>query len=105
MLAAAFGAGSAILPFLALFGATQVVWPLLSVASNTLAVTLSPAHRAESVGLLNAATSLGATVGGALGGTLLPYGFAWLCAGVLGALLVAFGLAWHPKMRIDLAEA
>jgi MFS family permease len=105
MLNAAFGAGSAILPFLALFAATQVVWPLLSVASNTLAVTLSPAHRAESVGLLNAATSLGATAGGALGGTLLPYGFAWLCAAVFGALLVALGLAWHPKVRIDLAAA
>lgn len=88
-----------VLPILACFGATQVTWPLLSVASNTLAVTLSPAHRAESVGLLNAATSVGATIGGIFGGVLLRAGFDWLCAAVLGALLVSLLLAWHPRVR------
>ena len=46
----ALHSGVTVLPILVCFGATQVIWPLLSVASNTLAVTLSPAHRAESVG-------------------------------------------------------
>ena len=89
---------AAVLPILACFAGTQVVWPLLSVASNTLAVTLSPAHRAESVGLLNAATSVGATIGGAVGGVLLRAGFTTLCAVVLAALLVALLLSW-PRSR------
>ena len=100
MLALAGLGGGAVLPILLCFGATQVVWPLLSVASNSLAVTLSPAHRAESVGLLNAATSVGATIGGMVGGVLLRAGFAWLCATVLAALLLALLLAWHPKVRL-----
>ncbi len=94
-------AGGTLLPILVCFGVTQLVWPLLSVASTTLAVTLSPARRAESVGLLNAATALGATVGGALGGILLRSGFAWLCAATLAALLAALLLAWHPRVRLD----
>ncbi len=93
--------GATVFPILACFGATQVIWPLLSVASTRLSVTLSPARRAESVGLLNAGTSLGATIGGAIGGTLLKVGFVWLCASVLAALLVALLLAWHPKVRLD----
>lgn len=100
---AALQTNATVLPILICFGATQVVWPLLSVASNTLAVTLSPRHRAESVGLLNAATSLGATIGGVIGGTLLRAGFVWLCAAVLCALLVALLLAWHPKVRLERA--
>ena len=91
----------AVLPILLCFGATQVVWPLLSVASNTLAVTLSPAHQAESVGLLNAATSVGAMMGGILGGVLLRHGFFWLCLAVLLALLASLALAWHPRIRLD----
>ena len=89
----------AVWPILACFAGTQVVWPLLSVASNTLAVTLSPAQRAESVGLLNAATSVGATVGGAVGGVLLRAGFQWLCAAVLAALLVGLALSWPRRVR------
>ena len=90
-----------VLPVLVCFAATQVVWPMLSVASTSLAVTLSPARRAESVGLLNAATSLAATLGGALAGFLLRDGFDWLCGAVLVALLAATLLAWHPKIRFD----
>ncbi len=97
---AAMPGGGAVLPILACFGATQIVWPLLSVASNTLAVTLSPAHRAESVGLLNAATALGAALGGIVGGVLLRIGFVWLCAAVLAALAVSLLIAWHPGVRL-----
>ena len=93
------------LPIAICFAATQVIWPLLSVASTTLSVTLSPAHRAESVGLLNATTSLAATLGGIVGGVLLRQGFSTLCAAVLAALLAALLLAWHPRVRIDRAEA
>jgi MFS family permease len=88
-----------VLPILVCFGSTQVVWPLLSVASTRLSVMLSPAHRAESVGLLNAATALGATIGGVFGGLLLRAGFVWLCAAVLGLLLISLLLVWHPKVR------
>jgi MFS family permease len=98
---AALHTGATVLPILVCFGATQVIWPLLSVASNTLAVTLSPGHRAEDVGLLNAATAVGATIGGILGGILLRAGFVWLCTAVFCALLVALLLAWHPKVRLQ----
>jgi MFS family permease len=97
--------GAAVIPILACFGATQIVWPLLSVASNALAVTLSPAHRAETVGMLNAMTSLGATVGGIAGGVLLRQSFFALCLAVLGALLGALLLAWHPRIRLEAPEA
>lgn len=98
---AAWPSPLAVLPIMACFGLTQVIWPLLSVASNSLSVTLSPARRAESVGLLNAATSVGATIGGVLGGMLLRTGFVWLCAATLVALLVALLIAWHPKVRLE----
>ncbi len=88
------------LPILICFGATQVVWPLLSVASNSLAVTLEPARQAEGAGLLNATTSIGATIGGVLGGVLLRDGFVWLCTAVLAALLVALLAALHPGSRL-----
>ncbi len=98
---AAMRPGTAVWPILLCFAGTQVVWPLLSVASTRLAVTLSPARRAESVGLLNAATAFGATLGGVLGGVLLRQGFAVLCAAVLAALLGGLLLALHPKVRLD----
>ncbi len=67
-------------PVLAGFALTQVIWPLLAVSSNTLAVTLAPADRGESVGLLNACTALGATVGGIVGGAITTdLGFGALC--------------------------
>ncbi len=97
----ALHSSATVVPVLVCFGATQVIWPLLSVASNTLAVKLSPAHRAESVGLLNAATALGATIGGIFGGILLRAGFVWLCAAVLCGLLAALLLAWHPEVRLE----
>lgn len=85
------------LPILVCFALTQVIWPLLSVASTTLSVTLSPARRAESVGLLNAVTAFAASVGGLLGGFLLRAGFAWLCLAVLAALAIAFLLAYPAR--------
>ena len=105
MLALSMGHGVVfVLPLLACFAGTQVVWPLLSVASTALAVTLSPARRAESVGLLNAATSLGATVGGIVGGLLLSGGFPLLCATVLASLLLSLLLAYHPHIRLNAPE-
>ena len=97
---AASHAQAAMAPILLCFAATQVAWPLLSVASTRLSVTLSPAHRAESAGLLNAATSVGATIGGVVGGVLLHAGFVWLCAAVLAALVLSLLLAWHPRVRL-----
>ena len=93
-------ATATVLPILVCFAGTQLVWPLLSVASTALAVTLSPARRAESVGLLNASTSLGATIGGLLGGLLLGGGFTLLCGTVLASVLIALLLAWHPMVRL-----
>jgi len=83
------------------FATTQIIWPLLSVASNSLAVTLDPGRQAEIAGLLNAVTAIGATIGGILGGVLLRQGFMWLCVAVLAALLVALLLAWHPAVHIE----
>ena len=105
MLAFSLGGGATeILPILACFTAVQVVWPLLSVASTALSVTLSPARRAESVGLLNASSSLGATIGGIAAGVLLTGGFTLLCATVLVALLLSLLLAYHPRVRIEAPE-
>lgn len=98
---AALPGGAAVVPILACFCAMQVVWPLLAVSSNSLAATLAPAHMAESVGLLNASNSVGATLGGAVAGVLLQDGFAWLCVAVILALAAALLLAWHPMVRLD----
>lgn len=93
--------GTAMLPILVCFGASQFIWPLLSVSSNTLAVTLLPERKAEIVGLLNGVTAIGATLGGILGGTLLRTGFVSLCVAVLIGLLTALLLAWYPRVRLS----
>lgn len=82
------------------FGLIQFVWPLLSVAANSLAVRLAPTARGESVGLFNAATSLAASVGSALAGVIFGVsGFAALTAVVCVAVAVALALAflWVPR--------
>lgn len=93
---AAFGGRSVLLAAMAVFGflhgswtmwailvafaMTQVIWPLLAVGANTLAVTLNPARRGEGVGLLNASNSLASTIGGVLGGLIVQEaGYATLC--------------------------
>lgn len=77
-------------PVLAGFAATQVIWPLLAVSSNTLAVTLAPTDRGESVGLLNACTALGATIGGVAGGLIATdLGFGALCGVACACVLAA----------------
>lgn len=86
---------------LALFAVTQVLWPLLSVASNTLSVTLSPADRGESVGLLNAASSLGAALGGVAGGAIMQRaGYSGLCAAgflCVGGAVLLLGRVARPR--------
>jgi MFS family permease len=81
------------------FALTQVVWPLLSVAANSLAVQLAPEARGESVGLFNAATSLASSVGSALAGVIFAqWGFAALSAFaclMVGAALILSGY-WLP---------
>ena len=82
------------------FGLIQFVWPLLSVAANSLSVRLAPTARGESVGLFNAATSLAASVGSALGGVIFGMsGFAGLTGIVCIAVAVALVLAalWVPR--------
>jgi MFS family permease len=97
MLALGFGARLVLLAVLALAGLSyagwigwlvllgfalmQLVWPLLAVGANSLAVRLAPTARGESVGLFNAATSLAAAVGSALAGVIFStVGFAGLAA-------------------------
>jgi MFS family permease len=73
------------------FGLIQFVWPLLSVAANSLSVRLAPTARGEAVGLFNAATSLASAVGSALAGAIFgTLGFAWLAG--LTCLMVAAAL-------------
>ncbi len=74
------------------FGLIQFVWPLLSVAANSLSVRLAPTARGESVGLFNAATSLAASFGSASAGVVFGvYGFAAL-SGIV-CVVVASALA------------
>lgn len=82
------------------FGLIQFVWPLLSVAANSLSIRLAPTARGESVGLFNAATSLSASVGSALAGVIFGmWGFAVLTGAVCIAVAVAVVLAllWVPR--------
>jgi DHA1 family tetracycline resistance protein-like MFS transporter len=77
-------------PILAGFAVTQIIWPLLSVSSNSLAVVLDPVSRGEGVGLLNATSSVAATIGGVLGGLLIQKaGYAALCAVACVAVALA----------------
>jgi MFS family permease len=87
---------------LAGFGLTQFVWPLLSVAANSLSIRLAPDARGESVGLFNAATSLAASVGSLLAGVIFGIaGFAALAGVACLAVGVATMLAalWVPRTR------
>ena len=85
---------------LAGFGLIQLVWPLLGVASNSLAVRLAPEARGESVGLFYAVTSLAAAGGSALAGVIFGAGgFAALAAvtGVAVAAALVLTLLWVPR--------
>ncbi len=64
------------------FALIQFVWPLLSVAANSLSVRLAPAARGESVGLFNAATSLAASGGSALAGVIFGVTGFWCIGGI-----------------------
>lgn len=90
--AAALGGADIRVVLLLAFAAMQTSWPLLSVASTALAVRLSPAHPAGSVGLLNATSSIGATLGGIVGGSLLGAGFGWFCAIVVACVAASLAL-------------
>jgi predicted MFS family arabinose efflux permease len=84
---------------LVVFALIQFVWPLLSVAANSLSVRLAPTARGESVGLFNAATSLASSVGSALAGVIFGlYGFSVLAAVTFVSVAVALALAavWLP---------
>lgn len=87
------GSWAGVLVLLA-FALTQVVWPLLSVGANVLTVRLQPEARGENVGLFNAATSLAAAAGSALGGAIFGlFGFAVLAGLATAAIAVALVLA------------
>jgi MFS family permease len=81
------------------FALIQFVWPLLSVAANSLSVRLAPTARGESVGLFNAATSVASSAGSALAGVIFGfYGFSALAAVTFVSVAVALALAavWLP---------
>jgi hypothetical protein len=80
-------------PVLIGFALVQFVWPLLAVATNSLAVRLAPTARGESVGLFNAATSLAASVGSALAGVIFgAAGYAALTVVTFVSVAVALAL-------------
>lgn len=80
-------------PLLGLFALTQVLWPLLNVSSNALAVTLHPSDRGESLGLLNAVSSGGSVLGSILGGAIMQVaGFPALCIAALIAVVLSAAL-------------
>ncbi len=83
------GAGTewAVWARLGLFATTQAIWPLLNVSSNSLAVTLHPSDRGESLGLLNATSSAGSVLGSLAGGAVVQFaGFPALCAIAVAAV-------------------
>jgi len=85
------------------FALVQLVWPLLSVASNSLSVRLAPGARGESVGLFNATTSLASSVGSALAGVIFgAYGFSGLAgaAGVAVAVGLVLTVLWVPRAPV-----
>jgi predicted MFS family arabinose efflux permease len=87
------------------FGLIQFVWPLLSVAANSLSVRLAPTARGESAGLFNAATSLAASVGSAMAGVIFGMsGFAALTSAVCVAVAVGLMLAflWVPRTQASM---
>jgi MFS family permease len=76
------------------FALIQFVWPLLAVGANSLSVRLAPTARGESVGLLNAATSLASALGSALAGVIFGYaGFTGLAAAAFVAVAIALTLS------------
>jgi len=78
------------------FALIQLVWPLLSVAANSLSVRLAPEARGESLGLFNAATSLSAAAGSVIGGAIFGIaGSAGLAAAACAAVAFALALALH----------
>ena len=82
------------------FALIQSVWPLLSVAANSLSVRLAPTARGESVGLFNAATSVASSVGSALAGVIFGlFGFSALAAVTFVSVAIALALAavWLPR--------
>jgi MFS family permease len=86
------------------FALIQVVWPLLAVAANSLAVRLAPAARGEAVGLFNAATSLAAAVGSAMAGVIYSaVHFAGLAAVTFVFVAIALALiaAWFQGLSAD----
>jgi len=60
--------GAAILPVIVLFGVYQGIWPLLSVASNSLAAGLAPFGEGAAMGLFNAVAAIASAVGAVAGG-------------------------------------
>ena len=76
------------------FALTQLVWPLLGVGANVLSVRLGSSAKGESVGLFNAATSLGSSIGSAAGGAIFGwFGFSALTGLGVVAVAGATGLA------------
>jgi MFS family permease len=88
----------AVWPLLALFAATQVIWPLLNVSSNSLAVTLHPSDRGESLGLLNATSACGSVLGSVIGGALMQAaGFPALCGAAVAAVAASAAMLRRPS--------
>jgi len=91
------GARSGVMALLALFASTQMIWPLLNVSSNALAVRLHPSDRGESLGLLNACSSLGSVLGSVIGGALIQYAsYPVLCGAAVAAVLAAATMLRRP---------
>jgi hypothetical protein len=102
---AAFGlfhADWAGLMILAAFALMQISWPLLSVGANVLTVRLNPGARGESIGLFNASTSLGSSIGSALGGVIFGlYGFSVLAGIAVGAVggSIVLAAVWMSRRK------
>jgi MFS family permease len=89
------------------FALIQFVWPLISVAANSLSVRLAPKARGESIGLFNATTALASAIGSAVSGMIYDWGgFAALAAVAfavmgIGLLLAEFWLGTYRGVPIS----
>jgi predicted MFS family arabinose efflux permease len=74
----------------ALYAVFQVVWPLLSVASNDLAASLAPFGEGPAIGLFSAAAAVGSAFGALAGGVIADrVGYAAVLAFAAVAIAVA----------------
>jgi MFS family permease len=90
--------GAAFLPVIILFGLYQVIWPLLSVASNELAAGLAPFGEGAAMGLFNAVAAIASAFGAIIGGKVADV-FGYPAVSLFAAAVALAALACVAALR------